>query len=568
MGKSDESGRPELRRRAEERLKERRPAQLPQADTLRLLHELEVHQIELELQNEELMAARHAVEDALERYAELFDFAPIGYAALDERGIIRAINRAGARPLGQDRGKLLGLPFAQLLASNEHDAYSRLLADTTDAGTKVSSELTLRAGKRPRAVVRATATRVTGRQLTYLLALEDITDLKEAEQAARGARELREADARKDEFLAMLSHELRNPLTPMISSLRLLDQTDLSDEANKQLTVIKRQVALLAHIVDDLLDVTRIKRGKVQLKRQVIDFGALVRGSVDDRRALFEQRGIDLECRADPGPFWIDADPTRIAQVMINLLSNAKKFTPRGGRVVVELRRTGAQLTLTISDTGAGISPDLIPRLFEPFIQGPQSLDRIVGGLGLGLAAVKGLVELHGGSVAIASRGTGQGAEVTLSLPLTEAPIVSERVSDETQSPPRRIVLIEDNQDIAEGLQAFLSGRGHDVRVAANGLSGIELVRAFLPDLVVCDIGLPGMDGYEVARAIRADPSTQAIQLVSLSGYARPEDLELAFKAGFNRHLAKPPDLDLLDRIIAQAPTARPEESPPGPSLH
>jgi CheY-like chemotaxis protein len=307
----------------------------------------------------------------------------------------------------------------------------------------------------------------------------------------------------------------------------------------------------------------------LQLKRQVIDLAALLRSSLDDHRAVFQERGIALESRCEPGPLWVDADPTRIVQVMINLLSNAKKFTPRGGRVEVAVERAGTRVRVTVRDTGPGIAPEFLPRVFEPFTQAPQSLDRSAGGVGLGLATVKGLIELHGGAVSVDSGGIGHGTEVSLSLPLVEAPSVSHRARPRAaRRAPRQIVLIEDNQDIAEGLQALLSNRGHSVRIAPDGQSGIELVKALMPDLVLCDIGLPGIDGYEVARILRADPATQGVYLVALSGYARPEDVMLSTRAGFNRHLAKPASPGLLDRAIEETPTSRVVENPPGQSLH
>jgi PAS domain S-box-containing protein len=554
----------DLRRRAEERWTDRKsrvPSRMSVNQARRLIHELEVCQIELEMQNEELVTSRRAAEEAQARYSDLFDFAPIGYVALDDGGILRAVNHAGARLLGRVRKALIGRPFSSLLKMST-DAMSMLLDQARQTEKTASREIHVGGGNET--IVRITTAHVNQRGLTFLVALEDITEEKRQAEVARGAHELREADARKDEFLAMLSHELRNPLTPIVSSLHLLDRQGLaSPEQLKYLNVIRRQVEHLIRIVDDLLDVTRIKRGKIQLERVVIDLAALVGSHLDDHRALFEERGIHLEGRFEPGPFWVDADPTRVAQVLTNLLGNARKFTPRGGQVELALRRAGSQLMLSVRDSGAGIPPELLPHIFEPFRQAPQTLDRSSGGLGLGLSTVKGLVELHGGSITIESPGSGHGTRVTLWLPLVAAPQAAVDGGKENASLPRRILVIEDNRDIAEGLQAMLAGRGHEVRAAHDGRAGLELIRDFQPELVICDIGLPGMDGYQVARAVRANRALRGTYLLSLSGYARPEDVELARKAGFDRHLSKPPDLDLLLRIIAE--TFKDRETAPRP---
>jgi two-component system CheB/CheR fusion protein len=450
----------------------------------------------------------------------------------------------------------------------EHASFGDFLERAKRSDGSVSQEACVRKGLHPRTLLRVTATRVNQREPTLLVALENITELcEQAELAALAARELREADVRKDEFLAMLSHELRNPLSPIVTSLHLLDQTQAATpEADKYRAIIKRQVDHLARIVDDLLDVTRIKRGKVQLKRTVLDFATLIGGIVDDHRPAFATRGIDLESRCEPGALFIHADPTRIVQVVTNLLSNARKFTPRHGRGEVALERIGERAALRVSDTGSGIAPEVLPRVFEPFSQAPQTLDRTTGGLGLGLAMVKGLIELHGGSVRIESRGRNQGTQVTLWLPLVQAPSAAAAPPEQHQGGRRRIVVIDDNQDSVEGLQAMLYAQGHDVRTAVDGPSGFDLVKTFSPDLVICDIGLPGMDGYGVARAIRADRATRGVRLVSLSGYARTEDVERASQAGFDEHLAKPIDLGQLSRVIEEAPTTRHEQR--APSIH
>jgi two-component system CheB/CheR fusion protein len=320
---------------------------------------------------------------------------------------------------------------------------------------------------------------------------------------------------------------------------------------------VERQVAHLTRLVDDLLDAARIARGRIRLHRMPVELGGLVLGTVEDHRPTFDDAGIALETHLPPEPCWVDVDATRIAQVLGNLLGNAAKFTAPGGRVEITLRRERDAAAVTIRDTGVGIAPEVRERLFEPFAQAPQTLDRTLGGLGLGLATVKGLVELHGGTVALSSGGTGCGAEFTVRLPPTAAPAARGReVARSTAPRALRVLVIDDNQDAASTLQQVLALAGHEARIAFDGARGVALARAFAPDVVLCDIGLPGMDGYAVARALRGDPVTRDARLLALTGYARPDDLRRAAEAGFDRHLSKPLGIDALVQALEE-PQAR-----------
>jgi two-component system CheB/CheR fusion protein len=381
----------------------------------------------------------------------------------------------------------------------------------------------------------------------------DITERKQAESA------LREADRRKNEFLAMLSHELRNPLAPILGAVYILDRAAPgSEQARKAHAVIDRQVRHLGKLVDDLLDVTRISRGKISLRRERIDLQDLVHRAAEDYEELFTLKGVALEVAVGGDPLHVNGDATRLAQVIGNLLQNAARFTPRGGRVTLTLSRTdGRFAAITVGDTGSGIAPEMLPRLFQPFSQGDRALDRSAGGLGLGLALVKGLVELHGGSASARSDGADRGAEFVLRLPLDleERPQAPPRAAHTETTPAGRVLLIEDNVDWAETLKTALEMDGHSVDVAITGLEGIEKAHASRPDVVLCDIGLPRMDGYEVARTMRRDQELRSIPLVAVSGYAAPEDVESAKQAGFDVHLAKPPDLEVLRRVMAQVLT-------------
>jgi two-component system CheB/CheR fusion protein len=306
-------------------------------------------------------------------------------------------------------------------------------------------------------------------------------------------------------------------------------------------------------LVNDLLDVTRITRNKAQLQKERVELNDIVRRAVDDHRSLFERAGIALDLAPSPRPVFLLGDRTRIAQVVGNLLHNAAKFTSKGGSAQVSVATDGSDAVLRVSDDGAGMDSETLDRLFQPFIQADKTLDRSKGGLGLGLALVKGLVELHGGSVAAHSGGLGKGSELVVRLPLDRGAALDHDV----KVPPiararRRILIIEDNVDAAESLQEALLLDEHDVSVAPDGPTGIARARAFRPDVILCDIGLPGMDGFAVARALRADPLFERTFLVALSGYALPEDLQRAAEAGFDRHLAKPPRLEILERLLAE----------------
>jgi PAS domain S-box-containing protein len=525
-------------------------------DARRLLYELEVHQIELQMQNEELQIARIDAETALARYTELFDFAPVSYVVLDPEEIVREINHSGARLLGRDRARLVGTDFSAVLDSAHQRIFSAVVLRTLTEEGRQSCEVELATDDEGSRILILTLSAITWPEKLVLVAFEDVTEQRRREQQLlQTEAALRESERRKDEFLAVLSHELRNPLNAIRASTYLHARVPPgSENSRKAMGIIDRQVTHLARLVDDLLDVTRITRGKVRLKLSVLDLGELARRVMDDQVATFEADGLELEGRFEAGPFWIKADPARVTQSIANVLANADKFTPRMGRVVVSLRREGTQAVLRVRDTGVGIAPEVLEHLFEPFAQAPQSLDRTRGGLGIGLAMVSGLVELQGGTVTIHSEGLGRGAEVTIRFPLVAPP---NRVEAPVASAParkRRILIIEDNMDSADALAEALRVNGHEVQHAYNGRVGLELAKGFAPEILLCDVGLPGMDGYAVARAFRADPDLKDVWLIALTGYAQADDVQRALQAGFSRHLAKPFDPELLGRLLDEAP--------------
>jgi len=380
----------------------------------------------------------------------------------------------------------------------------------------------------------------------------DVHAGKSAEEAAR------EADRRKDEFLAVLSHELRNPLAPITNCLYILDRAvPGGEEARNAQVVLERQVRQLARMVDDLLDVTRIAQGKIRLQRTRVDLDELARRTIEDHRTLFEARDIDLQFEPTDGPVLVDGDWSRLGQALGNLLQNAAKFTERNGRVVVSLGVDAAarEAVLKVADTGVGITSEVLHRMFEPFVQADRTLDRSKGGLGLGLALVKGIVELHDGRIVARSAGRERGSEFVLRIPLELSRSQPSDVKQQGRAPvPRRVLIIEDNVDAAQSLRMLLGFSGHEVEVAYDGPEGIEKALDFRPEVILCDIGLPDMDGYDVARTLRSDPRTRDAFLVALSGYALPEDLQRAAAAGFDRHVAKPPHPERLQDVLADVP--------------
>jgi PAS domain S-box-containing protein len=383
----------------------------------------------------------------------------------------------------------------------------------------------------------------------------DVTERKHGEQA------LVAADRRKDHFLAVLSHELRNPLAPMWNALGVLERPDATEDTSRRAqAVLQRQLAHLSRLVDDLLDLTRISRGKIQIRPAPLGLTEVVRRASEDHRPLFAEAGVALDVHLPDSPVPVSGDATRLTQIVGNLLLNAVKFTPRGGHVLLELTRGEKDALLRVRDTGVGMDGEMLARLFEPFAQAEVSLERSRGGLGLGLALVRSLAELHGGQVWAHSDGPGAGAEFVVRLPVARQETAAPAVPASAAAPARRrILVVDDNVDAAETLRDLLALDGHDVAVAHDGEAAVERIAALRPEIVFCDIGLPKLDGYGVARACRADPRTRGAHLVALTGYALPDDLRRAAEAGFDEHLAKPPPLAAIEAAVRRATGSRTE---------
>jgi signal transduction histidine kinase/DNA-binding response OmpR family regulator len=373
---------------------------------------------------------------------------------------------------------------------------------------------------------------------------------------ARLYREIQDGDQRKDEFLAMLGHELRNPLAAMANALECIEV--LSDDpvtVNTAHDVLSRQLRQMSRLVDDLLDVSRITRGKVALRAETVELAAVIRRAVATITPAAEARGHELRVTLPADKIFLTADPTRLEQVLANLLHNAVKYTPPGGLIQLHAELDGEQLAIHVQDNGVGIAPDLLARIFDLFVQGDQTLDRSQGGLGIGLTLVRSLVELHGGQVSVVSGGVNEGSEFTVLLPGA-----SRQAEEPAPAPPapaiapavgRRILVVDDNVDLANTTAALLRAIGHEVWIANEGLGALELAALHHPDSVLIDIGLPGIDGYEIARRLRKDADFHNALLVALTGYGQEEDRRRSRAAGFDKHLVKPVSFADLQRAFA-----------------
>ena len=393
----------------------------------------------------------------------------------------------------------------------------------------------------------------------------------EVTERARIELALKEADRHKDEFLAMLAHELRNPLAPIHNAVRLMHRQEVSDpQLLWSRDVIGRQLSHLTRLVDDLLDVSRITRGKINLNKEVIELGDIVVRTVETVQPLLDERGHTLKVAVPAGSLALLGDPTRLSQALGNVLGNAAKYTERGGHIELSARKLGAEVEIRVRDDGIGIPAELMPRIFNLFTQ----LDRTSGpsqsGLGIGLALVQRLIEMHGGSVAARSDGLGRGSEFVIRLPTyTREKLESEPTAPQPSVPEqsmmnaaegtartqRRILVADDNNDALESLATLLQLSGHEVYTAANGAVALESAEQHRPEVALLDIGMPKLDGYEVARRIRAQPWGQRITLVALTGWGQDSDRRRSQEAGFDSHLVKPLDLDKLTDLLAALPS-------------
>jgi PAS domain S-box-containing protein len=498
--------------------------------------------------------AEQALRENEERYRAFFDnlseavlvleaVRDAGGAVVDWR--CAASNAAHQRLFGMAHDDIVGALMSRAMDPAAMEPLHRRNCRALSTGERAAEEVLVRGRRFSSSVFRI------GPETVAVTAL-DITERSQAEEA------LRETDRRRTDFLAVLSHELRNPLAPMRNSIYLLDRAAPgSDVALRAREVLRRQTELLTRLVDDLLDVTRLAHGKIEVQLARLDAREVVRRACEDARSAFELRGVELGYAEPSEPTWVEADAARLAQMVGNLTSNALKFTPRGGQVRVAVRARDGVAEVSVRDTGAGLEPADLERIFDPFVQAGRTRAGAQGGLGLGLALVRDLAAKQHGSVRATSPGLGQGSEFVVSLPLAEAPAALPRAAVTGQAASGLSVLIvEDHEDAGASLADLLAQSGHEVRRVVTGRAGIAAALERPPEVLICDVGLPDLSGHEVIRAIRA-ALPAGVFSIALTGYAQPEDRARALDAGFDAHLAKPPSLDALGALLAAAPRGK-----------
>ena len=529
-------------------------------------HKYENELVQSRKNAEAALAAQHEAQKALQETADVLGLAMQGgqmgawsrNLATNQVWWSSQLEALMGLPAGSFAGT--GSGFFDLVHHEDLPKLSEAVEQAVTLGTDYSVEFRFRhaAGQwrwmegRGRAVYDEQGTPVT----LYGLGI-DITDRKHSEDQWQEISErLAQADRRKDEFLATLAHELRNPLAPMRNVVELLNlQTLDATQLRWTREVLERQLQHLTHLVDDLLEVSRITQGKLELRRQRVELAHAVQGALEAAEPLVRAASHELSVDLPDQAIVLDADPTRLTQIILNLLSNATKYTPPGGRIWLSVQQVDEHATLTVRDSGLGIPREHLSTIFEMFSQLTPALERSQGGLGIGLALVRGLVELHGGTVSAHSDGPGQGSEFKVTLPL--APnhhVVATQVDtpDEGVLRTRRILVVDDNEDAAESLEMLLSLHGHEVRSAGDGMAALRVAGEFLPELTLLDIGLPKLNGYEVAKLIRQQPWGANMLLVAVTGWGQSQDKQAADEAGFDRHLTKPVDPQELMSILRE----------------
>jgi two-component system, sensor histidine kinase len=384
---------------------------------------------------------------------------------------------------------------------------------------------------------------------------------QQRQELERLYEEARESDRSKDEFLAMLAHELRNPLAPILNAIHVMKVADYEPSGHRRMCeMVEQQVRHLCRLVDDLLDVSRITRGKIQLRSKMVDLASIASIAVENVRPAIEGRRQRLVLKLPDDPVRLEADPTRIEQVLANLLGNASKYTDSGGSIVLSIDREGDEVRISVLDDGIGIAPEMLPKVFDLFAQADHSLARSQGGLGIGLTLVRNLVQLHGGSVEVRSEGLGRGSEFVVRLPSARDNVMPAEASMDGEGPSRggsiRVLIVDDNVHAAESLALVVKLWNHDVLVANDGPGAITSAGAYKPQVVLLDIGLPGMDGYSVAGNLRSLPGLQDVAIIAMTGYGRDEDFQRSKSVGFDHHLVKPIDFAelqaLLDAVVSR----------------
>jgi len=502
-------------------------------------------------------SAEVALQESELRFRRLFQTAKDGILILDtDLGTIIDANPFICGLLGYEVEDFLGKELWEIGLFRDRDANREAYRELRTIGYVRYEHLPLKTKKGAVVEVEFVSNLYTmGNRRVAQCNIRDITLRCELErQAKTQAAALADLHRRKDEFLAMLSHELRNPLSPILNAVYLLrtqgNESLIQKEARM---IIERQVGQLSHLVDDLMEVARFTTGKVKLQKLRLDMRSVLERAIESARPFIDRHGHKLSVSIPDAPIWLLADSTRLEQVVVNLLNNAAKYTEGKGEIWLETRSDGKQMVLTVRDTGIGIDLEQFPDVFDLFTQATRSLDRSDGGLGIGLALVQRLVEKHDGTVQVQSKGLGHGSEFTVRIPLLVD--AAELPPAPTKSPDRpkdasRVLVVDDNVDSAEILASLLRFSGHDVRTAFSGPIALELAAEFLPEVVLLDIGLPVINGYEVARRLRQNPRLKGVKLLAMTGYGSETDRQLAMEAGFDKHLVKPVDFVTVEALL------------------
>lgn len=550
----------ELRRRAEAVAARGTPRASDEAaptpgEIHRLIHELNVQRIELEMQNDDLRHSRAALEHARDEYSALFDMAPVGYFRLDAKCRILQVNMAGANLLGMERRVLNGKRLHEFVSAGDQDGFFAHLRRGLKSAEPQTCELEMQRsdGSRFLAHIETAAQRTEGGSPSQCLTVVvDITERKKAEE------ELREADRRKNEFLATLAHELRNPLAPIRNAVHILAHRGTNDPTEARAhDLIERQVGHMVRLIDDLMDVSRIGRGGLRLRRSEVDLTELLRQAVESMRPRLESADLRLQVSLPCEPILLEADSVRLTQVFVNLLDNAGKYTPGGGLVSLSVQVEGNDVVVTVADTGIGIPPEYIPRLFEMFAQVSPEGEAASRGLGIGLWLAANLVELHGGAITGRSEGPGRGSEFKVRLPRLKGHLHVTEIVPETLEPSsvlsRRILVVDDDNAVAESFKLLLELDGHAVEIVCKPADAIAAGSRFGPDVVLLDIGMPGLSGYDLCREIRKQDWGRNAAVIAMTGWGAKEDRRKSAAAGFNVHMVKPVKVDDLRRILSGA---------------
>lgn len=521
------------------------------------------------------VTARKAAEDAARLLASIVESSDDAIVSKDLNGRILSWNSGAERIFGYTAAEAVGSHIT-LIIPPELQTEEQSILDRLRRGERIEHFETWRVDKqgrrKPISLSVSPVRDASGRIVAAAKVARDITAQKAA--AAENERlyeELREADRRKDEFLAVLAHELRNPLAPLANALHIMRLSDDLGPAVERLRgIMETQVQHLERLVDDLLEVSRITEGKIELRKEPVELASVVRTAVETSRPLIDCARHQLAIQLPPDRVLLDADPVRLAQVVSNLLNNAAKYTNPGGQIWLTAGLEHGLAFVSVRDNGMGISPDMLPRVFELYAQVEQSRSRAQGGLGLGLAVARRLVELHGGTIEAESAGPGCGSQFVVRLPMVEVPrpVIGRSqplpASAPGSLPRRRILVVDDTRVAAYTLGKLLEALGQEVVVACDADAALDLARSSRPDLIISDIGMPGVDGYELVRQLRRTPGLEHVPIVALTGYGQESDRRRAIAAGFDAHLIKPISIQALQELLESL--ARPDTNRPAPA--